>query len=114
MVILFRRHEARRKCKYLNRKKYPEPRKHKDCTCMVACDGFVDTPSNVRVWFRESLKTRSWKDAEDLLAVKVRPYLLGQAAQEDITVDDAVEKFLTTKKPHSRPEQILGQLPNVS
>jgi len=37
MVTAYRRHQAR--CKYANKKKYPEPRKHKDCTCPVHMDG---------------------------------------------------------------------------
>ena len=41
MVTAYRRHEAR--CKYAKKKKYPEPRKHKDCICPVHMDdGWLD------------------------------------------------------------------------
>ena len=98
MVTLFRRHEASRKCKYLNRKKYPEPRKGKDCSCVMAMDGFVTTPDGIKIPMRGSLGTRSWKDAETILSAKLHPYLRGETVQADITVDAAVQNFLRTKK----------------
>jgi len=58
MVTAYRRHEAR--CKYAKKKKYPEPRKHKDCTCPVHMDGFLTTPSGEKIVMRGSLETRNW------------------------------------------------------
>ena len=96
MVTAYRRHEAR--CKYANSKKYPEPRKHKDCTCPVHMDGFLTTPSGERITMRGSLGTRNWEHARIKLNAMIEPHLRGEQVLKDITVEDAIKKFLTTKR----------------
>ena len=53
MVTQYRRHQA--DCKYSNKKKYPEPRKHNDCTCPVHMDGYVSMPDGQKIPMRGSL-----------------------------------------------------------
>ena len=96
MVTAYRRHEAR--CKYANRKKYREPRKHKDCTCPVHMDGVVTTPFGEKIVMRGSLETRNWAHGQIKLNAMIEPHLRGEQVLKDITVEDAIKKFLTTKR----------------
>jgi integrase len=76
----------------------------------MASDGFVMTPTGERVSMRGSLHTRSWKDAQTLLNAKIQPYLRGEPVAVDITVEDAIRKFLQTKKTDIPARQSIGHI----
>lgn len=76
----------------------------------MASDGFVVTPSGERVTMRGSLNTRNWKNAETLLNAKLQPYLRGEDVAADTTVDDAINKFLKTKKTDIPARQSSGDI----
>ena len=98
MVTQYRRHLTQNPkqpgtgCKYSNRKKYPEPRKHKDCTCPVHMDGYVTTPTGEKIPMRGSLDTRNWEHGRIKLNAKVEPYLRGEAVEKDITVPEIFDE----------------------
>jgi len=59
---------------------------------------------------RGSLHTRNWKDAETLLNSKIQPYLRGETVAADITVEQAVLRFLKTKRTDIPARKNLGSL----
>ena len=65
---------------------------------MLASDGFVMTPTGEKIVVRGSLHTRSWKDAETILAAKIAPYLRGESVESDKTIHEAIKIFLKAKR----------------
>src|SRR5258708_3732035 len=92
MVTLYRRHQA--DCKYSRK---AEPRKFKDCTCPVHKDGWMTNAIGERVVMRGSMETRNWGHATIKLNAQIEPFLKGEEFVKDITVQDAVSKFLKAK-----------------
>ena len=61
-------------------------------------DGFVTTPFGEKIVMRGSLETRNWAHGQIKLNAKIEPHLRGEQVLKDITVEDAIKKFLTTKR----------------
>jgi hypothetical protein len=61
-------------------------------------DGFLTTPSGEKIVMRGSLETRNWAHGQIKLNAMIEPYLRGEQVLKDITVEDAIKKFLTTKR----------------
>src|ERR1039458_6198389 len=107
MVTQYRRHQA--DCRYSNKKKYPEPRQHNDCTCPVHMDGYVSMPDGQKTPMRGSLDTRNWSHAKIVLDAKVQPLLRGEKAADETTVLEAITTFLAVKRNALPPRKGNGK-----
>jgi integrase len=119
MVVQYRRHLSQKidkktgkltgGCQYSNKKKYPEPRKHKDCNCPIHMDGYVSTPDGQKIPMRGSLDSRNWSHAAITLDAKVQPLLRGEKAADETTVLEAITTFLTVKRNSLPPRKGYGK-----